>query len=124
MFIKAALTNTLPLINGDVTITRDFTSVSNVTQTNTNGLMLPLPESEHFVFNVAFGKIADLTTLWNMIKDITKSTSEANYGPNGNGDIMFSLADIEYAKRILGNIPDCDLTAQLRRTIKEYKLAN
>jgi nucleoside-diphosphate-sugar epimerase len=73
---------------------------------------------------VACGKTTDLTTLWNMIKDITKSTSEANYGPNRNGDIMFSLADIEYAKRILGYIPDCDLTAQLRRTIKEYKLAN
>jgi UDP-N-acetylglucosamine 4-epimerase len=124
LFIKAALTNISPLINGDGTITRDFTPVNNVVQINTNGLLHPLPQSEHFVFNAACGKTTDLTTLWNMIKDITKSTSEANYGPNRNGDIMFSLADIEYAKRILGYIPDCDLTAQLRRTIKEYKLAN
>jgi UDP-N-acetylglucosamine 4-epimerase len=123
LFIKAALTNTSPLINGDGTITRDFTPVSNVVQINTNGLMLPLPEYKHYVFNVACGQTTDLNTLWNIIKDITKATSQANYGPNRNGDIMFSLAEIEYAKRILDYIPDCDLTAQLRRTIKEYKLA-
>jgi hypothetical protein len=34
-----------------------------------------------------------------MIKDITKATSKANYGPNRNGDIMFSLANIENAKK-------------------------
>ncbi len=34
LFIKAALTNTSPLINGDGTITRDFTPVNNVVQIN------------------------------------------------------------------------------------------
>jgi UDP-N-acetylglucosamine 4-epimerase len=124
LFIKAALTNTSPLINGDGTITRDFTPVSNVVQINTNGLVLPLPESEHYVFNVACGKTTDLTSLWNMIKYITKSTSQANYGPNRNGDIMFSLANIEHAKKILGYLPDADIEKQMENTIKEYKLAN
>ncbi len=123
LFIKAALTNTSPLINGDGTITRDFTPVSNVVQINTNGLVLPLPESEHYVFNVACGKTTDLTSLWNMIKDITKATSQANYGPNRNGDIMFSLANIENAKKILGYLPDADIEKQLTKTIKEYKSA-
>jgi UDP-N-acetylglucosamine 4-epimerase len=122
LFIKAALTNTSPLINGDGTITRDFTPVSNVVQINTNGLVLPLPESKHFVFNVACGQTTDLTTLWNMIKDVTKATSQANYGPNRNGDIMFSLANIENAKKILGYMPDADIKKQMESTISDYKM--
>jgi UDP-N-acetylglucosamine 4-epimerase len=120
LFIKAALTNTSPLINGDGTITRDFTPVNNVVQINTNGLLLPLPESKHFVFNVACGQTTDLTTLWNIIKDITKATSQANYGPNRNGDIMFSLANIENAKKTLGYLPDADIEKQMDSTIKDY----
>lgn len=122
LFIKAALTNTLPLINGDGTITRDFTPVSNVVQINTNGLVLPLPESEHYVFNVACGQTTDLTSLWNMIKDITKSSSQVYYGPNRKGDIMFSLANIELAKKILGYLPDADIEKQMESTIEDYKL--
>jgi UDP-N-acetylglucosamine 4-epimerase len=122
LFIKAALTNTSPLINGDGTITRDFTPVSNVVQINSNGLVLPLPESKHFVFNVACGQTTDLTALWNMIKEITKATSQANYGPIRTGDIMFSLADIENAKNILGYKPDADIEKQMERTISDYKL--
>jgi UDP-N-acetylglucosamine 4-epimerase len=122
LFIKAALTNTSPLINGDGTITRDFTPVNNVVQINANGLLLPLAESKHFVFNVACGQTTDLTTLWNMIKEITKATSQANYGPNRNGDIMFSLANIDSAKKILGYLPDANIEKQMESTIKDYKL--
>ena len=110
------------MINGDGTITRDFTPVSNVVQINTNGLVLPLPESKHFVFNVACGQTTDLTTLWNMIKDITKATSQANYGPNRNGDIMFSLANIQNAMAILDYLPDSDLELQMKSTIDDYRL--
>jgi UDP-glucose 4-epimerase len=59
-----------------------------------------------------------------MIKDITKATSQANYGPNREGDIMFSLANIEHAKKILGYLPDANIEKQMENTIKEYKLAN
>jgi UDP-glucose 4-epimerase len=74
------------------------------------------------VFNVACGQTTNLTTLWNMIKEITKASSQANYGPNRNGDIMFSLADIENAKKILGYLPDADIKKQLESTIQEYKV--
>lgn len=94
---------------------------ADVIQINTNGLILPLPESKHFVFNVACGQTTDLTTLWNMIKDITKATSQVNYGPNRKGDIMFSLANIENAKKILGYLPDADIKKQMESTIEYYK---
>jgi hypothetical protein len=57
-----------------------------------------------------------------MIKDITKATSEANYGPNRNGDIMISLANIESAKKILAYLPDADIVKQMESTIMDYKL--
>ncbi len=57
-----------------------------------------------------------------MIKDITKATSQAKYGPNRKSDILFSLADIENAKKILDCLPDADMEKQMESTIKEYKI--
>ena len=55
LFMKAALTNVPPTINGDGSITRDFTPVVNVVNINTLGLMGNLDEGRHYVFNVACG---------------------------------------------------------------------
>jgi UDP-N-acetylglucosamine 4-epimerase len=121
LFIKAALQNTSPTINGDGTITRDFTPVANVVQINTLGLMQPLEEGKHYVFNVACGHTTDLNAIWNMIKTITQSSSTPIYGPNRKGDIMFSLADIQYAQETLNYIPDRNLTLALEKAIRFYK---
>jgi UDP-N-acetylglucosamine 4-epimerase len=94
LFIKAALHNTSPTINGDGRITRDFTPVANVVQINTLGLVQPLEEGKYYVFNVAFGHTTDLNAIWNMIKIIAKSTVDPIYAPNRKGDILFSLADL------------------------------
>jgi UDP-N-acetylglucosamine 4-epimerase len=121
LFIKSALTNTPPLINGDGSITRDFTPVTNVVQINLNGLFLELPFGEHFVFNVACGKTTDLNSLWNMIRNIAKSDLIPIHGPNRKGDIFFSLADISFAKNTLNYVPDSDLEMQMETTILDYK---
>ena len=121
LFIKAALQNTSPTINGDGTITRDFTPVANVVQINTLGLMQPLEEGKHYVFNVACGHTTDLNAIWVMIKTIAKSTVHPIYGPNRKGDILFSLADISYAKNILNYISDSNLALQLESTIEDYR---
>lgn len=121
LFIKAGLTNTSPIINGDGSITRDFTPVTNVVQINTNGLLLNLDECKHYVFNVACGKTTDLNTLWNLIKDITGAGTDAIHGPNRKGDILFSLADINFAKNMLKYIPDSNIGESLAKTIIDYK---
>jgi UDP-N-acetylglucosamine 4-epimerase len=121
LFIKAVLTNTPPTINGDGTITRDFTPVSNVVQVNINGLLSDLEINNHYVFNVACGKTTDLNNLWNMIKKISKSDVNANYGENRKGDILFSLANIESAQKILKYLPDSNLFNQMEKTIMDYK---
>jgi len=122
LFVKAALSNQSPTINGDGSITRDFTPVSNVTQINSRGLFSNnLELGTHYVFNVACGQMTDLTTLWNTIKKITKSKAEAIYGPNRKGDIFFSLADVSYARKILGYAPDSDIDSALHSAVDYYK---
>jgi UDP-N-acetylglucosamine 4-epimerase len=121
LFIKAALQNTSPTINGDGTITRDFTPIANVVQINTLGLMQPLEEGKHYVFNVACGHTTDLNAIWEMTKTIAKSTVHPIYGPNRKGDILFSLADIKHALEVLNYTPDADLIAQMTSTIEDYK---
>ena len=122
LFIKSALNNEPPTINGDGSITRDFTPVSNVTQINSSGLFSDnLEQGEHYVFNVACGQMTDLTTLWNAIKKITHSTADATYGPNRMGDIFFSLADVSHAKKILGYTPDSNIERALESTVDFYR---
>jgi UDP-N-acetylglucosamine 4-epimerase len=122
LFVKAALNNESPTINGDGSITRDFTPVSNVTQINSSGLFSDnLELGKHCVFNVACGQMTDLTTLWNTIKKITASNAEANYGPNRKGDIFFSLADVSYAKEILDYAPDSNIERALESTVDFYR---
>ena len=120
LFIKSALNNVSPMINGDGSITRDFTPISNVIQINTNGLFLDLPIQQHFIFNVACGQTTKLSAIWAMVKDLTKSESKAIYGPNRVGDILFSLADINLAKNILKYEPEVDLIKQLQMAILFY----
>jgi UDP-N-acetylglucosamine 4-epimerase len=121
LFIKAALTNTSPTINGDGSITRDFTPVANVVQANTSGLLSDLNFSSHNVINIACGNTSTLKQIWLTIKEISESESEAKYGPNRPGDILFSLADISKAKQVLNYIPDSDLRQSLLNTINFYK---
>jgi UDP-N-acetylglucosamine 4-epimerase len=121
LFIKSALTNTSPIINGDGTITRDFTPVTNVVQINCNGLLFPLDEGKHYVLNVACGQTTDLNKIWSTIKKLTNTLVDSIHGPNRKGDILFSLADISLAKEILKYNPEIDLEKQMHSTIDDYK---
>jgi UDP-N-acetylglucosamine 4-epimerase len=120
LFVKAALNNESPLINGDGTITRDFTPVENVVQININGLTLPLESLKHEVVNVACGNTTSLNDLWQMIKTISKATSDATHGPNRKGDILFILADITKAKELLAYKEQLNITESLKNTIDWY----
>jgi UDP-N-acetylglucosamine 4-epimerase len=114
LFVKSALTNVPPTINGDGSITRDFTPVVNVVNMNILGLTGNLEGSKHYVFNVACGATTDLLSIWNMIKEITGSTVDPIFGAVRKGDILFSLADVSFAKEVLSYEPDGDLRKALK----------
>jgi UDP-N-acetylglucosamine 4-epimerase len=122
LFIKAGLTGISPIINGDGSITRDYTPVENVVQINTKALISDKLElSKHYVFNVACGQTTDLNTLWSLIKSATFSNVEANYGPNRLGDIFYSLADVTSAKNVLDYKPEIDLKDLIEHSVQDYK---
>lgn len=121
LFIKAALTGQAPIINGDGTITRDFTPVSNVIQINHRALKANLEDSTHYVFNVACGQTTDLKNIWCFVQELTGVQINAIHGNTREGDILFSLADISLAKQLLGYEPNGDIKTNLISTINYYK---
>ncbi len=75
LFFKHALAGTNPVINGDGSITRDYTYVSNVVKANINALFTD-SYNGHEVFNIAYGgATTTLNELWQQIKAITGSSS-------------------------------------------------
>lgn len=100
LFFKHALAGTSPVINGDGSITRDYTYVGNVVKANINALFADTWKG-HEVFNVACGATTTLNELWSQIRSITGSKADAVHGPNRAGDILHSLANVEKAERLL-----------------------
>lgn len=122
LFIRHALTNTSPIINGDGSITRDFTFIENVVKANLNALGDDAAYEGHQVFNIACGETTTLNELWNKIKTFTRSSAEVIYGPNRAGDILHSLADVSKAAEMIGYKNLVGLDEGLKKTIPGYTL--
>jgi UDP-N-acetylglucosamine 4-epimerase len=123
LFIKNALQHTSPTINGDGSITRDYTYVDNVVKANVNALF-GSGFAGHQVFNIACGKTTTLLELWHKIKVQTNANSDAILGPERKGDILHSLADVSKAASMIGYTDLVDLDAGLQQTILSYKTQN
>jgi UDP-N-acetylglucosamine/UDP-N-acetylgalactosamine 4-epimerase len=123
LFIKHALQNTRPTINGDGSITRDYTYVDNVVKANLNA-MFGSGFTGHQVFNIACGKTTTLLELWHKIKLQTDASSDAVLGPERKGDILHSLADVSKASSLIGYTDLVDLDEGLQQTILSYKTQN
>lgn len=104
LFMQALKDNVSPKINGDGGQTRDFTFIDNVIQANIKG-MLASKEAANQVFNVACGERIDINYLWDSLKSAANSQLEPEYGPERQGDVRDSLADITKAKELMGYEP-------------------
>ncbi len=121
LFFKAAFSNQAPTINGDGSITRDFTPIKNVIDINIKGMMATMEGCFHHVLNVACGQTTSLLQLWEIIKHITGNNQEPVFGPVRKGDILQSLADISLAKKLLNYQPDTNLEGALVETAEWYR---
>ena len=121
LFFKSAFSNIPPIINGDGKITRDFTPIENVVSINKLALINDLSIAKHYVFNVACGKSTSLNELWQIIQKITSKSINPCYSNQREGDILQSLADISYAKKILGYNPNIDIVQCLTETSVYFK---
>lgn len=102
LFFKAALENKPPTINGDGTNSRDFTYVDNAVEANILALFTQNTDAANQIYNIACGEQTSLNELWDLIKNISGSETDSFHGPNREGDIPHSLADISKVKKLLG----------------------
>jgi UDP-N-acetylglucosamine 4-epimerase len=110
-FVKMLMKHEVPLINGDGTVSRDFTFVDNVVQVNHLAAIVKDKEALNQVYNVAHGERTTLNQLFQIIREIAGKydkeilTIEPLYAPTRAGDIPHSLASIDKAKKLLGYSP-------------------
>jgi len=121
LFFKAAIENRSPTINGDGSFSRDFTFVKNAVHANIRSLFSENRDALNQIYNVAVGKRISLNELWSMITKITGSEAQAIYGPEREGDIPHSLADISKAKSLLEYNPLYKVQDGLTESSNWYK---
>jgi UDP-N-acetylglucosamine 4-epimerase len=104
-----------PVINGDGTISRDFTYIDNIIQINHLATITNNDDAKGQVFNAAFGERNDLNMLVHYLKhylshyDNTISKINSIFGNERKGDIPHSHASIVKAEKVLKYIPEFNL---------------
>lgn len=126
-FVKMLMNHKAPVINGDGSISRDFTYIDSVIQANHLAAITGNKEAINQVYNVAHGERTTLNSLFEYLRELTgKSDPEVRnikpvYGPVRGGDILHSLASIEKAKRLLGYSPVQNVQEGLAESIEWYR---
>jgi len=125
-FMKMLMKHEVPLINGDGTVSRDFTYIDNVIQANHLASVVQNKEALNQVYNVAHGERTSLNQLFYLIRNLAAEfdknilTIEPLYGPARAGDIPHSLASIEKAKKLLYYSPVLNVENGLKEAVKWY----
>ncbi|MBL7817961.1 MAG: SDR family oxidoreductase [Saprospiraceae bacterium] len=121
LFMQAVLTGNRPTINGDGSISRDFTYVGNAVNANLLALFTQNTEGVNQVYNVACGHSTTLLELFNMIKETAGVDIEPIFGKDRVGDIQHSLADISKIQKHLGYEVKVPMQECLKKTFDWYK---
>jgi len=121
LFIKAMLEEKPPMINGAGDSSRDFTFVEDVVQANFLAIFTDNPNALNQVYNIAKGEQTSLNQLFDILNEISGKRIKATHGPERDGDIKHSLADVSKAKRLLGYDPATSPAEGLRITFDWYK---
>ena len=125
-FLKMMMSHETPLINGDGSVSRDFTYIDNVVQANHLAAVVSNKEALNQVYNVAHGERTTLNQLFTCIRELSGKydrqilSIEPIYGPDRAGDIPHSLASIEKAERLLGYSPTLNVAEGLGETVKWF----
>jgi UDP-N-acetylglucosamine 4-epimerase len=125
-FMKMLMKHEIPLINGDGTVSRDFTYIDNVIQANHLASVAQNKAALNQVYNVAHGERTSLNQLFYLIRNLAAEFDknilkiEPQYGPARAGDIPHSLASIEKAKKLLYYSPVLNVENGLKEAVKWY----
>ncbi len=125
-FIKSLIRLLPPVINGDGSVSRDFTYVENIVQINIKSIFTEDPLAVNQIFNAACGQRITLLELLGYIK---KSLALHNpeildvglrYLPVRKGDIAHSLASIEKAEKLLHYRPAFSVAQGITEAVNWY----
>jgi len=125
-FLKMLMKHEVPLINGDGSVSRDFTYVANVVQANHLAAITENKAALNQVFNVAHGERTTLNQLFFYLRELAGKydthilTIKPEYGPDRAGDIQHSLASIEKARKLLGYAPAFNVNQGLEQYVKWF----
>lgn len=126
LFVKQFMKHESPVINGDGNYSRDFTYIDNVVQMNELAMLSQNPEAINTVYNTAYGDRTTLTQLVQLLKENLAQFDpkipevEVIHGPDRDGDIPHSLANIEKAKSKLGYNPEYSIEKGIKEAVFWY----
>lgn len=117
-FIKSIMNKESPIINGNGEYSRDFTYIENAV--NANILALTTENKKCFgeVFNIASGERIKIIELFQILKEELKIEISNIFGPERDGDIPHSNADINKAKNFLGYYPIVSFREGIKKMCK------
>jgi UDP-glucose 4-epimerase len=120
-FCLGMLNGQTPTIHGDGEQSRDFTYIDNNVHANILATTAPAEKVAGGVFNIATGHRITLNETVKILRKLTGYQGEVKYGPERNGDIKHSYADISKAKAALGYEPLVNFEDGLKRTVEWYR---
>jgi UDP-glucose 4-epimerase len=121
IFIRKMLRGEQATIYGDGEQSRDFTYINNVVSGNLLACEAPAGEVAGRFFNVATGSRVTLNYTYSVLQTLTGFSQPAAYGPEREGDIKHSLADISQAEKHLGYKTLVKFEEGLARTVNWYR---
>lgn len=127
IFVKTFLEHKTPRINGDGTITRDFTYIQDVVQANALAMKTTDLGAVNRVYNVASGESFTLNQLVDFICEALRefdgeiANIGVTYGPFREGDVPHTAASLEAIERYLGYKSGYTLREGLRSACLWYR---
>jgi len=118
-FITCMLKDENPPVHGDGKQTRDFTYVENVVDANIKAATALGIKCE--VLNIACGKAYSVLDIIKYVNKILKKDIEPKFGPARPGDVKYTLADINKAKKLIKFNPGIAFEEGLRKTVQYFK---
>jgi len=121
VFVRKLMSGLPPTINGDGLTTRDFTYVGNAVQANIRAAFAGAGATGG-VYNIACSKSVSLNALFDgLARLLGRGDIRPVYGPEREGDVRASFADISKARDMLGYRPDVEFDEGLELSIGWYR---
>ena len=130
LFIRQLLAHKCPHINGDGSVTRDFTYIDNVVKMNALAVGIENKNAINQIYNTAGGEETSILQLTNQLilllseYDRNIKQIKPEFGEVRKGDIQHSRASVEKAMKLLGYNPEVSFIEGLKETVSWYWMNN